>query len=97
MDDTIKVTWVRFEAHHGGGHQSHTVEYRPYLYDVSDDEELQCILESWSQQFRNVSSTCKIVTELPKDEILIQMRNNLSRIDFSTVVLKDLHALLEGK
>jgi hypothetical protein len=97
MDDTIKVTWVRFEAHHGAGHQSHTVEYQPFLYDISLDVEQDEILRCWASQFNNVRATCEIVTELPVEDILFLVRDYLNKIDYSTVVLKDLHALLEGK
>ena len=90
-----EIRWVKFEAHHGPGHQSHRVEYRPYDYDMSEDD-LQHELERWSQQFNNVSSTADFVDRLP-DEVLKRMiKEYISKVEWSDRVLIGLRSMRDG-
>jgi hypothetical protein len=81
------MRWIKFEAYHGKGHQSHTVEYHPEWYEMSDDD-LDGELEGWAQQFPSgiVKATAEFLNRLPDEQIQKQLelfrrkRDNAQRI-----------------
>jgi hypothetical protein len=84
-----KIVWIKFEAWHGPGHQSHTIEYIPYDYELSDDD-LQCELEGWSQQFNNVSSEADWIDELPAEVRTTKQGQYLRKLKHAQRVLASL-------
>lgn len=91
-----KYTWVRYEARHGGGHQAHDVEYSVYSHKV-DEDELEWMLEEWSEQFINVKSTAEIVPHPPHSIIKEMIDEHINRLKYSAEILTYCYKLLAEK
>jgi hypothetical protein len=91
-----KLRVYKFEAAHGGGHQSHTVEYKVYDWEDADydwDAEERCMLEEWSQQFNNVRSTIELLDLVPVDVLAELIDRYYAAYVQRRVVLRKLLAL----
>lgn len=86
--------WIRFEAHHGGGHQGHTIKYKAYeieSWGVFDDDAIQAILDDWcNDNFRTVKATAELVDRKDIPQELID-----SLIDDAVSSIKHYERLLE--
>lgn len=88
--------WIRFEAHHGGGHQGHAIAYKPYHIEdwgVFDDDDIQAILEDWCHKnFRNARATADLIQfkDIPIEEMAKIVRTTFSRIDYYQELLEEL-------
>ena len=89
--------WIRFEAHHGGGHQGHTITYKPYRtedWGTFEDDDVQAILEDWCHDnFRNVHAVAEIVQlrDIPIEDVAKIARTAFSRITYYQNLLEELN------
>jgi len=91
-----EFTWVRFEAHHGGGHMGHTIEYKICPYRLGE-KSLQWLLEDWSEQFNNVKSTVEIIPYPPHSIVKEMIDEHLSNLKYSAEILTYCYKLLADK